>query len=312
MHPPAPGLSLLWGENTYQTFVDDKNAQLYPRVIHGSWTKVYDELMRENDAGAGIYFTPNATDGTGRKAENIVEIRSWFVDIDGIPAENVKRGVIRRLLEHQLSPSAIVETRAGLHCYWYAVPGAEVDLELFKRVEEGVIGFWGGDPSAKDVSRVLRVPGFRHLKRAKDAPPPDPFIITTVYEAHDALYLAEEMLEAFPPAEKRYQPRHDRSLRVDSADSWDQVVVALDRWRAIPSARHRVMTIACGVAYKFGVSEAQAVADMLGIVTGWDTGRDMATELKRTARWAYQRATPATVKALRNEGVDVPKLRAPA
>ena len=49
---PAPPLTLLWGVNTFQTFVDDAETDLYPRIIHGDWPEVYGELMALNDAGA--------------------------------------------------------------------------------------------------------------------------------------------------------------------------------------------------------------------------------------------------------------------
>ena len=305
MTKPAPPLSLLWGPNTFQTFKDAPNADVRPEILHGEWAALYPHLDRLNRRGAGIYFTPNGCDGRGRKSENVIELRSWFVDIDGIPDERQKRGMVRRLLEHELEPSAIVETRSGLHAYWYAVPGQPVDATAFRQVEEGLIGYWGGDKSAKDLPRVLRVPGFLHQKTEQ------PFIITTLFESPMTFYLAEELLTAFPPPKPAYTPHASRRERIDASDAWGQVVNALAYWRPVQLARHRVMTIACGVAWKFGVSEAEAVNDLMPIVTGWDTGRDMATELKRTARWAYQRAEPATVKALRGEGVDVPKLRAP-
>lgn len=305
MRAPPPPLALLWGANTFQLFKDNPDADVYPRVLHGEWEAMYEQLDALNRRGAGIYFTPNGCDGRGRKAENVIELRSWFVDVDGIPEERQKRGMIRRLLEHQHAPSAIVETRSGLHAYWYAVPGQDVDPIAFRQVEEGLIGYWGGDASAKDLPRVLRVPGFLHQKTA------EPFIITTAYESEMSLYLAKELLAAFPPPRAVWSPSSARRDPIDAEDSWELVVRALASWRPIQLARHRVMTLACGVAWKFGVSEAQVVSDLLPIVTGWDTGRDMATELKRTARWAYQRAEPATVKALRGEGVDVPKLPAP-
>ncbi|MBA2666063.1 MAG: hypothetical protein H0U69_03390 [Trueperaceae bacterium] len=312
MRIPPPPCSLLYGPQAWQVFRDDEDAEIVPRVLEGTWEESYVELMDENDRGAGIYYTVNETRMNGRRrAEDIIEIRAWYTDIDGIPDEGVKRAVTRKLLAHDLPPSLIVETRNGVHALWYAVPGADLALERYRDVEEGVIGYWGGDQSVKDIARVLRAPGFAHRKRKAGGVMPEPFISRVLFEAPEAFYLDSELQGAFPPPARAYRRDFDRSTRVSGTGDWDKIVDALFAWYPVPLARHRVLTIACGVALKFGVSEAQAVSDLSPIVTGWDTGRDMATELKRTARWAYQRDTPATVTALRREGVAVPTLSRP-
>jgi hypothetical protein len=311
MKIPPPPFTLLHGPQAFQTFKDDQDAAVFPQIIHGSWTERYEQLMAENDAGAGVYYTVNATDGHGRSAANITEIRAWYTDIDGVREERAKRGVTRRLLEHALAPSCVIETRNGIHALWYAVPGLPIDLAAYRDTEEGVICYWGGDQSVKDIARVLRAPGFAHRKRKGDQPPPPLHITRVLFEQPEAFFTEAEVRAAFPPPERHYREDHDRGARADAVDDWDKVVGALADWRAVPMARHRVMTLATGVAIKFGVSESRCVGDLMPIVDGWDTGRDMPTELKRTARWAYQRGDTATVKALRNEGVPVPPLSRP-
>lgn len=309
---PHPPFSLLWGRQAFQVFVDDQEADVRPQIIHGEWGGCYHQLMALNDAGAGIYHTVNLTDGRGRSAENITEIRAWFTDIDGVSEERYKRRITYDLLRHPTPPSCIVETRNGLHAYWYAVPGTPVDLAAYRDTEEGIITYWGGDMSVKDVARVLRTPGFAHKKRKAGMEPPPLHVTRVVSETPDAFYTEDELRGAFPPPVRNYQANYDRTVRISGGDDdWSKVVDALASWRAVPMARHRVMTIACGVAIKFSVAELRCVNDLMPIVTGWDTGRDMGTELKRTARWAYQRGDAATVKALRNEGVPVPALSRP-
>jgi hypothetical protein len=310
---PHPPFTLLWGPQAFQVFVDDQESQVRPAIIHGHWGECYERLMALNDLGAGIFHTVNATDGLGRSAANITEIRAWYTDIDGAHDERHKRGVIRRLLEHPLPPSCIVESRNGVHAYWYAVPGLAVDLDAYRTTEEGIIGYWGGDPSVKDVARVLRTPLFAHRKRKAGQPEPTLHVTRVAFEQPEAFYTQAELQRAFPPPVRVHRTDHDRSAVVpDSADDWGKITLALHDWRAVPMARHRVMTLACGVAIKFGVGEARCVSDLLPIVERWDTGRDMGVELKRTARWAYQRGDTATVKALRNEGVPVPALSRPS
>lgn len=307
---PPPPILLLFGPQTWQIFRDDQEAEIHPEILHGTWQELYEGLRQRNEAGAGVYYTVNGTDGQGRSAANITEIRAWYTDIDGLPTDDLKRGAIRRLLEHQLSPSCIVVTRNGVHAIWYAVPGEPVDKEHYRETEEGLIRYWGGDPSAKDLSRVLRAPGFFHRKRKAGEKLPEPYEITLAFESED-FYTSDELREAFPPPKREYRQDFDRSAVTYSEDDWGKVAGAIADWRPVPMARHRVMTLACGVAYKFGIPEGRAVDDLMPIVASWDTGRDMVSELKRTAKWAYAQATPATVSALRNEGVPVPPLSRP-
>src|SRR5262245_35565065 len=71
---------------TFQTFHDrQKGAEedgTLARVIPGPAGK---ELLSLHDRGAGVYFTVNRTDGTGRKVKNITNIRAvWQEDDDGV------------------------------------------------------------------------------------------------------------------------------------------------------------------------------------------------------------------------------------
>lgn len=312
MSTPPPPFTLLYGDITWQTFKDDADADTYPRIVHGDWATMYDEMRRENEAGAGIYYTVNETDGEGRSKDHITEVRAFYTDIDGVQSDQAKRGTIRRLLEHPCAPSCIIVTRNGVHALWYAVPGTEPDPERYRHTEEGIVAYWGGDPSAKDIARVLRAPGFYHRKRKAGAPMPEPFEVMVAYESAHTYWTEDDIRHHFPPPVKQHRPPSERGEITYSEDDWGKVAQALAAWAPMEMARHRVMTLACGVALKFGIPEPQCVNDLRPIVEGWDTGRDMGAELVRTARWAYSQDSPATVKALRNEGVDVPRLSRPA
>lgn len=312
--------SLLYGPQSFQTFVDDKSVRgLTPRQMHGTLAQWADALQLENNRSAGIYYTVNltrealrvyqageSTTVNARKAEDIVEVRAWYTDIDGISDLRQKRAVIRQLLEHRTPPSCIIQTKNGVHALWYAMPGTLPDLDGYRQTEEGIIHYWGGDPGVKDLARVLRLPGFWHKKD-----PSSPFMVTVEYENPELYYEEATIRAAFPaPAPKR-RADYDYNRTYDAGDDWQQVVGAIAAWPAAAQSRHLVMTLALGVALKFGVSESQAVHDLMPIVTDWQTGRDMSAELIRTARWAYGRNQPATVTALRNLGVNVPKLSRP-
>ena len=59
-----------------------------------------------------------------------------------------------------------------------------------------MIADYGSDPAAKDISRVLRVPGFQHRKN-----PAEPHMVAVV-GGDGRRYTRAEILAAFPPVEK--------------------------------------------------------------------------------------------------------------
>jgi hypothetical protein len=77
---------------TFQTFDDSptKRREL-GRVLHGSLDQYWAILCELSARGAGVYITVNRTDLKGRKKENVTEVRSLFIDLDGVPLANCTR-----------------------------------------------------------------------------------------------------------------------------------------------------------------------------------------------------------------------------
>ena len=63
---------------TFQTFDDDsaRKDNRLAQVFHGTFADHADSLTDLQSRGAGVFITINATDGTGRKAENITRVRA--------------------------------------------------------------------------------------------------------------------------------------------------------------------------------------------------------------------------------------------
>jgi hypothetical protein len=123
----------------------------FVRVRHGTLAGCFVELARLNRAGAAIYVTVNATDFRGRKAKNVVRVRSLFIDLDGnrLPTEGPR-------------PHVIVESSPGKwHVYWL-VDG--VGLDEFKAKQMALLARHGGDDCINYMNCVLRLPGFLHQK----------------------------------------------------------------------------------------------------------------------------------------------------
>src|SRR5262249_25146238 len=103
--------------------------------------------------GAGVYVTVNETDLTGRKSENIRRVRVVWQEADeghGGP--------------FPLDPSLVIESSPGhFHRYWLVSdiwPADEQGRADFAAVMERMVESYGSDKNAKDICRVLRVPGF--------------------------------------------------------------------------------------------------------------------------------------------------------
>jgi hypothetical protein len=167
-----------------------------------------------NEIGWGIFWTVNEFSGP-RKAENLVRINAWAVDMDeGTKAEQLER--IRR----GLVPSLVVETSRGFHVYWNAKDGKPETYSSI--VSDRLLPFYGADPKAKDLARILRVPGFKHMKD-----PEKPFLIRAVFTKNVA-YSEAEMLHFYPvPKSAQAEVEQKRELRMllgsRSDDLWERV-----------------------------------------------------------------------------------------
>jgi len=140
---------------TFQTFDDsEQKRRNLAKILHGSLDQHAGELTRLNSQGAGVHVTINETDLQGRTKENIRRVRAVFVDLDGVPVEPVS--------QCSLPPHMIVETSLGrYHAYW-KIKGLEP--EDFPKVQTALAKKFSGDQAVKDVSRVMRLPGFYHCK----------------------------------------------------------------------------------------------------------------------------------------------------
>src|SRR5262249_8155750 len=220
-------------EFTFQTFAEkgDTESNARPRVIH---TSSIASLRREHHFGAGIYVAVNETDGVGRKTKNIVRVRAVFSEND--QGHN----------DYPITPSMTVETSPRhFHDYWLVEvhwPADEQGKADFAAVMERMIQTYHSDPGAKDLSRVLRVPGFLHRKADKG--PVTPFMVRIV-SANDKRYTRAELLAAFPPVEREpkreaprseWRPRDDDDERIrealnyidpDPRDLWRDIGMAL-------------------------------------------------------------------------------------
>ncbi len=125
-----------------------------------------------------------------------------------------------RLNKSLLEPSLIVETKRGYQAYWNAKDAKPEHWNAI--VLERLVPFFGSDPNARDLARILREPGYLHLKDLAA-----PFMVKTVFESKVS-YTEEQIATRFKPVPK-VEPKeiHERVKRetkfTGSDDFWDQV-----------------------------------------------------------------------------------------
>jgi len=110
-------------------------------------------LIDRQRKGCGAFVTVNETDGKGRKLENIVRVRAFFVDLDNAPIEPIYSA--------PLQPHFLVQSGRGWHAYWLV---ENCPLEAFEAVQHALADLYGGDHAVSDRARVMRLPGFWHQK----------------------------------------------------------------------------------------------------------------------------------------------------
>lgn len=148
--------------------------------------------MSEQQAkGWGVFVSIQGMKGKRRLAKNVEVIRAIFHEWDTAAPPPA----------FELPPSLVVETSTGidvngevfskLHSYWLIDTEHPISAEDFHGIMETMVEARGSDPDAKDLARVLRLPGSWHQKG-------DPHQVQIVGGC-EALYGRDELIKAFPP-----------------------------------------------------------------------------------------------------------------
>ena len=145
---------------TFQFFTDNKKIKAAiagkdPLASHTHKKLPLDFAFADikQKKGGGVWIMVNAGNGLGRSAANVVRVRSFFIDLDGSPWEPAAEA---------LKPHMRVESSPGRwHLYWLV---DECDLGQFKIIQQAIAKKYAGDKACCGLPRVLRVPGFYHVK----------------------------------------------------------------------------------------------------------------------------------------------------
>jgi hypothetical protein len=201
-----------------------------PKGISGSPSKRYGSLSAlQNGSGVreelyrlnrrhGVYFVVNQ----GGDADNeIRRFNACFAESDTNTIEEQHR----RLDAGPLPTTIRIETARSVHAYWLL--RGDVSLADWKDMQNRLISFFDADPSIKNPSRVMRVPGFDHIDKDDTRTR-----VKMVQSNPERVYTIAELLAAFPAAEKTgTKPEHFRNGNQTSGHfaTWDALRAELGR-----------------------------------------------------------------------------------
>lgn len=204
-------------------------------------------MTRLNSDGYGAYMvinTPNPTighqkiviDGNGSITDaDILTSTALFVELD---RDETRPGSNYDLLaDAELKPTLIVQSSLPhkLHAYWAVADLG--DMTLWKRLQAQLIAKFGGDPTCKNPSRVMRIPGFWHTKN-------EPMQSRILLLDEQATYTVAEITELF---------ELDPDLEVYSEAPANATP---DDWAPPPGVAERLLERAQRVAAKVKTTDA--------------------------------------------------------
>jgi len=259
-------------------------------------------LAAANEKGAGIFVARNQCQGQ-RSAAAITKVRGPHADMDGVTPAQLE--AINKLIP----PSIVVQSSQPnrLQLYWQLREGEEFKPEEIKAINQRLVDF-GADPAAVDASRLLRLPGFKHMKYRADGDTP---LVNASYFGME--YTRDEILEKLAPrsvAEKLPEPQAmanlTTSLTIPSefksieeavakrhphlwAGQW-QTAVTKDGVIGYPSQSEADMALAGHIAREFRTQQAVTEDLFTGVQTVFNSSA-LAQSTKWMSRPDYRAST---------------------
>ena len=124
-------------------------------------------LRYNNAQGNDIYVSMNplSPEARRRRKEDIAEVRRVYLDLDKDGGVKLKKLLRDSAAGKIPGPSYLINTsKDRFQVIWNVKPG-ELSTEQAEGLMRGLAHEYGGDRAATDVSRVLRLPGFKHRGR---------------------------------------------------------------------------------------------------------------------------------------------------
>jgi len=170
--------------------IDDKRTNQVPTHFHEGYDlsrdQILEQLHSKNKENYGIFFTVNEINRKQdpqrqRTTRMLRKIRAVWADDDIIRKEPRS--------DFPIPPNIVIETSKGrYHYYWLTTTD---DIGEWGGVMNHIANTYDTDGNAKDLVRVLRVPGFIHHKREPT--------LSKAYLGKNIHYTWQEITKVFPP-----------------------------------------------------------------------------------------------------------------
>jgi hypothetical protein len=140
---------------------------------------------------------------------SIAAINCLYAEYDGHHFTGGKAGALAHLTALALPPSVVIDSGGGYHCYWLLadawILSSEADRQKASTIQHAWVPAVGGDPGAKNLNRVLRVPG-THNYKAKYGP--DYPLVEIIQFDLARLYGLDDLLAVLPPEALSVTPHY--------------------------------------------------------------------------------------------------------
>jgi DNA primase RepB-like protein len=156
LHEPSDQVAVLVRNRTrHQTTQRILPAETIASAPFQSW------LHQQNESGADIFIAMNPVrEGSrSRTKEQIREVRHAYLDLDEEAGASLHA---IRTSGDVPPPNFVLDTSPGKHQVVWRVEG--FDTTQAEALLRALASQYGGDPAATDISRLLRLPGFKNQK----------------------------------------------------------------------------------------------------------------------------------------------------
>lgn len=221
---------------------------------------------------------------------HIAAVNCLFAEFDG-----GADAALQHLEDLPYYPSAVIHSGGGLHCYWLledTIPITDGNRAEIAHLQAAWVDLVGADDGAKDLARVLRVPGTFNRKPERRQPDGS-FPKVTILEYRDRREYDIARLAALLPPYKPPEPRPAEPTRCDAHGGAAGSVSGAVRWaysNMQEGSRHaRARWLACALRDN-GVSRFAAKTELERFMDAANRlgGRQLDSgEMAGIVAWAY-------------------------
>lgn len=167
----------------------------------------YQRFLRHlNATGHDIFVSMNPIrpDTRSREKADVLEVRRLQLDLDKKGPDSLRKVLADVNAGRLPGPAAVIRSsRRNYQVIWHATPSAWTP-DAAEDAMRRLAGHYGGDSSVSDVTRVMRLPGFRNKKPERDDAP-------VVWTPHNGGPVRPELFAHLPPPEKAPPVRREKT-----------------------------------------------------------------------------------------------------